>query len=282
MLKFGYFNINNFTLKRYLIITALIFSAFAAIAQSYNNIEFIENKGQWDSRVQYKGIVSNGAFFIRSGGFTVVQHNPVDYAGVSRFLHGHTADGSPVKPTDKFVLRSHAYDVDFVGASAEIKAIADKVIPTYNNYFIGNDQSKWAGNCRIFQAITLKDVYPNIDVRYYTDNEFLKYDIIVKPGGDVSKIALKYNGVDKVQVKSKELLVATSVGELKESSPYTYQSSANGKNEISCKYVVKDNVVRFDIKNYDPTATLIIDPVIVFCSFSGSSADNWGYSHVWS
>ena len=266
------------TLKRFLIIAVLLYPAFAAIAQSYNNIEFIENKGQWDSRVQYKGEVSNGSFFIRSGGFTVVQHNPSDYAGVSRFLHGHNADGSPVKPTDKLVLRSHAYDVDFIGASAESKTIADKVIPTYNNYFIGNDQSKWAGNCRIFQAITLKDVYPNIDVRYYTDNEFLKYDIIVKPGGDVSKIALKYNGVDKIQVKNKELMVSTSIGELKESSPYTYQSAASGKNEISCKYVVKDNVVRFDIKNYDPTATLIIDPVIVFCSFSGSSADNWGFT----
>ena len=58
----------------------LAFPAFAAMAQG--NIEFIENKGQWDSRVQYKGEVSNGAFFIRSGGFTVVQHNPVDYVNV--------------------------------------------------------------------------------------------------------------------------------------------------------------------------------------------------------
>jgi gliding motility-associated-like protein len=276
--KFGYFNINNFTLKRFLVFAALIAPAFAATAQSYNNIEFIENKGQWDSRVQYKGNVSNGTFFIRSGGFTVVQHNPVDFAGVSRFLHGQNADGSPVKPTDKFVLRSHAWDVDFIGASPGIKTVPDKVIPTYNNYFIGNDQSKWAGDCKIYQAITLKDVYPNIDVRYYTDNGFLKYDIMVKPGGDVSKIALRYNGVDKLQVKNKELLLTTSVGELKESSPYTYQSSASGKNEISCKYVVKDNVIKFDVKNYDPAATLIIDPVVVFCSFSGSSADTWGFT----
>ena len=266
------------TLKKFLISTAFAFTAFAATAQSYNNIEFIENKGQWDSRVQYKGNVSNGSFFIRSGGFTVVQHNPVDFAGVSRFLHGHNADGTPVKATDKFVLRSHAYHVDFLGASPDIKAVADKMVPTYNNYFIGSDPSKWAGNCRLYQAVTLKDVYPNIDVRYYTDNEFLKYDIIVKPGGDVSKIALRYDGVDKVLVKNKELMIKTSVGELKESSPYTYQSSATGKNEINCKYVVKDNVVRFEVKNYDPNATLIIDPLIIFCSFSGSSADNWGFT----
>ena len=276
--KFGYFNTNNLTLKRFLFFTALLFTTFAGTAQSYNNIEFIENKGQWDSRVRYKGDVTNGTFFIRSGGFTVVQHNPVDYAGVHRFLHGFNADGSTVKPSDKFILRSQAWNIDFLDASPDIKAVPDKAVPTYNNYFHGSDQSKWASNCKIYQAMTLKDVYPNIDVRYYTDNGFLKYDIVVKPGGDVSKIALKYDGVDKLQVKNKELIISTSVGEMKESSPYTYQSSATGKNEISCRYVVKDNVVRFDVKNYDPTTTLIIDPVVVFCSFSGSTADNWGFT----
>jgi len=277
-LNFDYFTTNNLTLKRFLIFATTLLAAFAVTAQSYNNIEFIENKGQWDKRVQYKGNVSNGAFYIRSGGFTVVQHHPADYAGVSRFFHGFNAEGMPVKPTDKFILRSHAWHVNFIGASPDIKTVPDKIIPTYNNYFIGNDPKSWASECHLYQAITLKEVYPNIDVRYYTDNEFLKYDIIVKPGGDVSKIALQYEGVDRLQVRNKELVIGTSVGELKESTPYTYQSSLSGKNEFSCKYVVKDNIVRFDVKNYDPTQTLIIDPVVVFGSFSGSSADNWGFT----
>ena len=267
-----------FTLKRFLIFIALFFPAFAAISQSYNNIEFIENKGQWDSRVQYQGAVSNGAFFIRDGGFTVLQHNPLDFANLKRYIHSQAPDGGLVKEGDKIVLRSHAYHVDFVGASSSIKSVPDKIIPAYNNYFIGNDPSKWGADCKIFQAITLKDVYPNIDVRYYTDNGFLKYDIVVKPGGNVSKIALKYEGTDRLQVRNKELIVATSVGELRESSPYTYQTDVAGKKEINCKYSIKDNVVRFDVKNYDPTTTLIIDPVVIFCSFSGSSADNWGFT----
>src|SRR5258708_2566149 len=176
------------------------------------------------------------------------------------------------------MVRTHAYDIDLLGASGEISCQADKQVSSYNNYFYGNDQSKWAGGCPIYQAITLQNVYPNVDVRYYTDNGFLKYDIIVKPGGDVSKIALKYNGVDQVQTRKGELLIGTSVGELKESSHFTYQAGLTGRKEINCKYSVKNNVVRFDVKNYDPTATLIIDPVIVFCSFSGSSADNWGFT----
>lgn len=266
------------TLKRFLILAAFCTPAFASLAQSYNNIEFIENKGQWDSRVQYKGDVSNGAFFIRESGFTVLQHNPVDFANLATFFHGQKPDGSAVTAKDNITLRSHAYHVDFLGASTSVKTIPEKVVSTYNNYFVGNDPSKWANECRLYQVITLKNIYPNIDVRYYTDNNFLKYDIIVRPGGDVSKIAMKYDGTDKLLVKNKQLIMETSVGELKESAPYTYQADINGKKEVRCRYVVKDNVVRFVVDNYNPSETLVIDPTVTFCSFAGGNADNWGFT----
>lgn len=262
-------------------ILIVFFSTFIISAEliAQGNIEFIENKGQWDSRVQYMGKVSNGAFFLRNdGGFSVLQYNPEDYANLARFRHGLNPDGSPVKANDKLTVRSHSWDVNFVGASQNMKTIGQKAITTYNNYFTGSDPTKWATECKIFQAVTLENVYPNVDVRYYTSNGYLKYDIVVKPGADISKIALRYDGVEKLQIKNKELLVRTSIGDMKESSPYTYQTDVQGKKEVQCKYVVKDNVIRFDVKEYDPTKTLIIDPVIVFCSFSGSLSDNWGYT----
>ncbi len=274
--KNGYFKENNLTLKYLFVFAAFCFPVFTISAQG--NIEFIENKGQWDSRVKYKGDVSNGTFFIRNGGFTVVQHNPADIAKTSRFKHGFNASGKPLLPNESLIIRSHAWNVDFVGASESMNILAEKPIPTYNNYFIGDNPSKWAPECRIYQGITIQNVYPNVDVRYYTDRGSLKYDILVKPGGDVSKIALKYEGVDKLQVKNKELVISTSLGDFKESAPYTFQADVAGRKEVSCKYVVKDNVMRFDVKEYDPAATLVIDPTIVFCSFSGSSSDNWGFT----
>ncbi len=265
------------TLKRTILLASILIPALALQAQQYGNIEFIENKGQWDSRVKYKGDVSNGAFFVRAGGFTVLQHSPEDMARIAELTHGHISEASKLN-SNAYMVRSHAWNVDFVGANSSVRVVPDKMIPTYNNYFIGNDPSKWASNCRIFQAVTLENIYPNVDARYYTDRGTLKYDIIVKPGGDVSKIALKYDGVDKVQIKNRELVVFTSLGELKESSPYTFQADLKGKKEISAKYTVRDNIVSFDIKDYDRNATLVIDPTLIFCSFSGSTADNWGYT----
>ena len=265
------------TLKHLIILTALIVTSLVMYAQQFENIEFIENKGQWDNRVKFKGNVSGGAFFIRSGGVTVLQHNPDDLSLVYEMLHHHGTKGSQ-KPEKELTLRSHAYNVDFVGASSSMQLLPDKPVPSYNNYFIGSDPAKWASNCSIYQAVTLQNVYPNVDVRYYTHNGTLKYDIIARPGADISKIALKYEGIEKLFVKNKELVVKTSIGDLRESSPYTYQANGKEKKEVSCRYIVKDDIVRFDVKNYDPTATLVIDPNLIFCSFSGSTSDNWGFT----
>lgn len=276
LIKFGYFKENKHTLKHFIISVILCLPSLFIAAQG--NIEFVENKGQWDSKVRYKGDVSNGSFFIRDGGFTVLQHNPADIAKLSGYKHGLNANGKPLAPDENLVIRSHAWHVDFVGAGGKTQILPEKPIPTYNNYFIGNDPAKWGYECHIFQGITMKDVYPNIDVRYYTDKGTLKYDIVVKPGGDISRIALKYDGADKLFVRNKELVISTSLADFRESAPYTFQAGMTGKVDVPCKYVVKDNVVRFEVKNYDPSATLVIDPTIVFCSFSGSTADNWGFT----
>ncbi|MDP9230405.1 MAG: PKD domain-containing protein, partial [Bacteroidota bacterium] len=265
-------------MKRYLLLL-LILTPFKILLAQYENIEFIENKGQWDSRVKFKGDVPAGSFFIRSSGFTVVQHNKEDLIGVYDMIHNHSHDDQSKKTNENVLLHSHAYNVDFVDASTNnFEIIPDKALSSYNNYFIGNDPSKWAGDCKIYQAVTIKNIYPNVDVRYYTEGAGLKYDIIARPGADIKKIKLKYSGVDKLEIKNKELLVSISVGKVKELSPYTYQLNAKTKNELTAKYIIKDNVVSFDIKGYDPASTLVIDPTLVFASFSGSTADNWGFT----
>lgn len=219
----------------------------------------------------------NGAFFIHNNGFTVLQHNPKDWERMHDVMHDHLLDGKPFQGQE-LIVHSHAYRVDFVNANEKARIIPDKALFTYNNYFIGNDPSKWAAHCKLYQGITVKDIYPNIDVRYYSDNGTMKYDLIVNPGGNVADIALKYHGADKLEIKNKELVIGTSVGELRELAPYSYQFNEKGKNEIAAKYSLRDNVVRFELKGYDPKSTLIIDPTLIFCSFTGSSADNWGFT----
>ena len=251
----------------------------SALKAQYANIEFIENKGQWNNQVKFLGRVNAGEFYVQQNGFMVVQHSPSDWARVSEITHRHEQGKKDEKLKEtRITLHSHAYQVQFLNGNKNPRIEADKPLPGYNNYFIGDDPSKWAANCKIYQGITLKEVYPNVDVRYYSNNGTLKYDLIVKPGADISRIALKYDGADKMEIKNKELVIGTSVGDLKELNPYSYQNSDQGRKEMSCKYKLKNNIVSFDVRDYDPSSTLVIDPSLIFCSFSGSAADNWGFT----
>jgi len=185
--------------KRLLIVLdLLIATTLQVVAQNgYSNLEFIENKGQWDKRVVLKGELNNGSFFLQKQGFTVLLHNPDDL----RNLRGNhqnkitdnikSKDALPEKNrnlTRNNILHSHNYSVSFKGSNDNIEIIPDKPLPTYNNYFIGKDPSKWASNCRIYQGVTYKNVYPNIDIRYYSDGGSLKYDIVINPGANPGRL----------------------------------------------------------------------------------------------
>ena len=244
-------------------------------------IQFIQNKGQWNKAVQYKSEIPNGAFYLEQNGFTVSMQNAADLDKLAALMHGH-AQGNEKEPTAlptlPITIKGHAYKVNFLNSNANVQVVPEKKEDTYNNYFIGNDKSMWQSNCNLFGAIVYKNMYPNIDVRYYTESGTLKYDIIVYPGGSISDIEMEYVGVDGLSIKNKELIIATSIGNVKELYPYTYQTLQTGKQVVNCKYIVKNKKVKFDVKEYNPSATIVIDPTVIFCSFTGSVADNWGYT----
>jgi gliding motility-associated-like protein len=234
-----------------------------------------------------KAEIGNGSLFLGKTGFKVVLHNAQEQALYSGSHVYPPASGQAASPAatrqDNTVrpktLRSHAYAVNFLQMNESTEIIPDKPLDTYNNYFIGNDSSKWARNCRIYQGVTYKNIYPGIDLRYYTSNGLLKYDIIIHPGADPKRIALQYEGVDGLTVKNNRLVVKTSVGDVKEMEPYSYQTGDQGREEVACRYQVsKDRVVRFDVKHYNSSRVLVIDPTLVFSTFSGSKATNWGFT----
>src|SRR6185312_2048301 len=200
-----------------------------AAQQIGSNIEFVENKGQWDSRVKFKGEISVGSLYLEKGGYTTMLYHPDDLARLTSEHHGlgvalahprgpAAAGGKAGAKADGKAgsdagaqkaeagdgsdsLRVHSYRVRFLGASDQVTIVPDKPLPGYNNYFIGRDRSKWATGCKVYQGVTYHNLYPGIDIRYYTNAGQLKYDLIVHPGADVRQIRMRYEGVDKLTRK---------------------------------------------------------------------------------
>jgi gliding motility-associated-like protein len=231
------------------------------------------------------------AFILTKNGYRVLQHNVKDYDAIANSRHGDhqtsfIENKSEVKPKfqqnngpNELILRSHIYGVKFLNSNPAPIVIKEKLVGGIRNFFIGNDTTKWAVDVKSYQSVTFKNMYPNIDVRYYTDNARLKYDIIVHPGGDVNKVILIIDGAEGLSVKNGALQIKTSVGVLQENIPYSYQINSQGKKEMNCTYEVRGNLVKFKLdKAYDRSSTLVIDPVPTFISYSGSTAENWGFT----
>ncbi len=253
------------------ILSIFLVNSLKSFAQS-SSLQFVENKGQWNEKVTFKGDLNNGAFFLTKKGFTVVQHNADDLNKLHAYYH---AEQNEIQQPSTIRLRSHAYEMAFVNATPST-TVTKEVIDSYNNYFIGNDASKWAGNCKIAKVIECKNMYAGIDVKYYSQNAHIKYDIVVKPMANVANIKMQYKGADAVQIENENLVIKTSTGDIKELAPYAYQVKNGIAQQVSCKYKVTNDIVTFEMENYDHSKELIIDPSLIFSTFTGSTADNWG------
>ena len=246
-------------------------------------LQFVENKGQWDSSIKFKADLKSGLLNVKPSGYRVVLHNQEELKALSEFYSGHAFNPGKAQAVktalQQLKLHSHAYEIIFLNANENAVPVPDKALQLVNNYFIGNDSSKWKSGCKVFNGITYKNVYKNVDVRYYSDNGNLKYDIIINPGADISKISMKFSGLDGLLLnKYGNLTMKTSVGDVYQSIPSSYQVLNNLKAQVKTAFKVDGDIVRFDIGKYDKKASLIIDPTMIFSSFTGSLSDNWGYT----
>jgi gliding motility-associated-like protein len=243
---------------------------------------FTENKGQWDKEVLLRSSIGGHAFFLTQDGYVVLMQNSEDLEEIAAFYHGHSHDSliqKKVINTRKApLLRAHAYRVRLIGCNKSPKIIKEKPMQGYENFFIGADSTAWASHCKSFQSITYQDIYPGINIRYYVEGELLKYDFIVSPSGDPRNIKLQYEGADMLTLKQNILTVSTTCGNTYEKEPFTYQYNNDGKEHIKCRYKLKNNTLTFNVGAYDKKTNLIIDPSLIFSSFSRSTTDNWGFT----
>ena len=64
-----------------------------------------------------------------------------------------------------------------------------------------------------------------------------------------------------------------------EKKPFAYQYLNGKKRKVNCEFHVRENVVEFKFPDgYNDSYELIIDPDIIFSTYSGSVSDNWGHT----
>ncbi|MBI1185170.1 T9SS type B sorting domain-containing protein [bacterium] len=230
--------------------------------------QFIQNKGQWHKKVLFKAYIDAGEVYLENDGIRFLFY---DGEQVEAFHHGGNTDS---------ILDCHALKLQFEGSQLPESIETSVENPTYYNYFLGNNRARWASGVKAFERIVLKEVYPGIDFEIFSYQYKLKYNFYVHAGANPEQIAIKYLGADDVLMQDGAIQINTSLRNLVEEVPYTYQNQKDGsKKEIKSAYELNGNVLNFAINgNYRKERTLVIDPTLVFATYSGSTADNFGFT----
>lgn len=232
------------------------------------SFEFIENKGQWEEPFITKADIPGGALFLEEKGLT---YHLVDYSEL------HAAHGKSVAPDFVPTIRGHVVKVEFLNAASSIPTRYANYKKHYYNYYLGNNPQRWKGEVYPSTHVTRENVWKNTDIVYYSSEKGLKYDIVVKPGGNPADIQMKFTGATKLSIENGKFEVLTTIGKIVEQEPFAYQVIDGEQRVIPMSFELKGNMLSFIVnKNYNKEYPLIIDPLLIFASYTGSTADNFG------
>ncbi|CAG5084971.1 DUF7948 domain-containing protein [Parvicella tangerina] len=230
-----------------------------------SSASFIRNEGQWDDYIDYKLPLNSGDIYF--------EKDQIMYSIYDKSLYGKAKHGN----YEKDYIPGHAYKTSFLASNPSARYILGKEKNNYYNYFLGSDSTKWKANVKAYDKVYVKDIYKGIDYTFYEYYGQTKYDFIVRPEGNPNDIYIKYEGLENLKIKKGHLILQTSVGEIIEQSPYAYQQIDGKETQIKCEYKLRDNVLYFIFpEGYNTSLDLVIDPVLTFATYTGSSADNFG------
>ena len=258
---------------KFLLVSLFFLTTFFVLAQE-QEIWIHPNKGQWENNIKYQVNLQNGKMFLENNRFT--------YHFYESFRkHHHDNHGKRyIETKNPKTIHNHVIQQEFIGANPS-NFISKETSEHYTNYFIGNDSSKWKSNIHATQEITYENFYPNIDLFLNAHNSVFEYSFFIEPHQDPSQIKYKLTGADKISVDPNgNLHYSHSFGEIIEQKLLAWNIDQNGnKTNVAINFKLENDIISYDFpKGYNPNQNLVIDPQLIFSTFTGATSDNWGFT----
>ena len=281
-MKRHYFLISIFLISKSLLAGEPLYPKGFEPKKTTQSITFTENKGQVSDQnnkprpdVLFGGYANGMVFHLRNNGISY-QLNRVDsWKEEDSLLNPHYSimPGEKRKIPDQ--IKTYRVDVNWLKCNKEFKIIYDDSLPGYTNYYheVCPDGAR---HVKTYTGVTYKNIYNGIDLHYYEKDGVLKYDYIVAPHSNYNQIQLEIKGAEKITLQKDGLvLIKTKLGSILEDLPIVYQN----KKQLKATWKVKNNILSFEVKEYDPRYKLLIDPAVrIWGTYIGISTS---YSTPW-
>ena len=241
---------------------------------------FIENKGQFTAdlpqgdKILYGAKVGDVYAFITNRGLVYkFTQNSCMRADEDNPKHYSLIDPDDFDASVKSV--DHYLKATWEGANNDISSIASQQETYYYTYPNGKKGTIIA---HAFRKITCQNVYPGIDVEYMfpEGKEGVKYNFIVHPGADASKIKLKYDGAKNMVLDNAgNVKIDAGWGDFMDHAPASFYEE--GHSTMASSYQLNNTEETFSVNNTDASKTLVIDPWSTNWTQSTSYMSSSGY-----
>ncbi len=275
--------------KSFIFLLVAIFTSISVSAnpdvknaqQQHAPLSFIENKGQVTDQdlnqrpdIQFQLKAANGlSIFIGAGAI----HYQFSKGNIQQVEHEHLP-GSSVRNING-IYHSHQpigssftmdrMDVELLGSNKNTQIITDEVQDFHEYHITADNIDKNGVIAHSYNRITYKDIYPNIDWVMYIKNGQLEHEFVVRQGGKVNDIQLKYGGAKDLKINADGSLTATTPqGIITEKAPVTYKRDGQ---QVASSFVINGSVLSYKTGAY--TGELVIDPTLTWATYYGGGGD---------
>lgn len=194
----------------------------------------------------------------------------------SRSQHGEWSmvNGADVQVTYKV----HRTDIRFVNGDPNAEIAAELESEDHTNYYTDVTGEAGANFVRSYSTITYRNVWPHIDVRFNSSADGFKYDVIVRPDGNLSDVRFRVDGSEIRESLKGRMVIFWADGELEESIPESWVEYGGRKSQVDVAYVIgRDGTFGFRTEEKTEGSVLVIDPSpIMWGTYYGGSGIDVG------
>ncbi|MEM6803334.1 MAG: hypothetical protein AAF696_18145, partial [Bacteroidota bacterium] len=217
--------------------TSLPFIPEPGFGQS--DLRFIENDGQWDTKIKYKARLNGGDIYFAENELTYHLYNLPKIGHGHGHWDDHEHEHEQGAHEEEWKEEGHIFRMKFEGSNTQPHLKPNLRYPNYHNYFIGNEPASWKSGVNLFGQIDYQELYPGIDLRFYGWGNSMKYDFVLDAGVSPDQIRIRYEGLDKLKLKDGSLIMETAVRTLTELPPIAYQVVNGSKKEVEVNFRLK-------------------------------------------
>ena len=188
-----------------------------------------------------------------------------------------------MRPTADSPVQNQVVRWQPVNLSQTVKLTGGDMLPGKFNHYQGSDPNRWRAGLPTYGAVVYQQAYPGVDLKFYGQGQQLEYDIIVQPGANPSQARFRLEGIKSLAVTPAGDLAVTLPGgeQFLQKKPLVYQENEGQRVPREGKFKVYPRGAAweygFEVAAYDRNQALVIDPVLIYSTCLGGSADEYGY-----